>query len=91
MTSLSFKLDPSGIGELLKSADMRKMVDDATRKIAEDVQSQVGDMEVVTDAYVTDRTAGAVVIADVRGMIAQAEHGVLTRAAQRHGAEVTAK
>lgn len=91
MTTVGFKMDNHGIGEILKSSDMTKMVDEATRKIAGDVQSQVGDMEVLTDSYVTDRAAGAVVIADVRGMVEQAQNGVLTRAAQRHGAEVTAK
>lgn len=91
MTTVSFRLDSKGIGEILKSSDMKKMTDEATIKMGEIVQSQVGDMEVIIDSYVTDRTAGAVVVADVRGMAAQAENGVLTRAAQQIGAEVTTK
>jgi hypothetical protein len=90
--SLALKLDRGGLAELLKSREMRHLVDDATGRIAERVEHLVADdVDVVTDSYVTDRQAGAVVIADVRGMVYQAEHGTLTKAAAAVGAEVTEK
>jgi hypothetical protein len=88
MPSFRLELDHDGIAEVLKSQDMAEMVDAATEKIAADVQSVVGDMPVTTDSYVTDRAAGSVVIEDVRGMVEQAEHGVLTKAAAAAGAHI---
>lgn len=88
MPEFKLSLDHDGIAEILKSQEMRAMVDDATGKIAADVQSKVGGMRVVTDSYTTDRAAGAVVIEDVRGMVEQAEHGVLTKSAKAIGADV---
>lgn len=89
MPKAEVSLDHGGIAEVLKSREMRAMVDGASRRIASHVQSSVGGMEVVTDSYTTDRAAAAVVIADLRGLAAQAERGVLTRAAKAAGAQVT--
>jgi hypothetical protein len=86
MPSFELKLDNKGIAELLKSAEMHAMVDEATSRIVGDVRDSVPDgVNVETDSYTTDRAGGAVVIADIRGMIYQAENGVLTKAASQLG------
>ena len=92
MPKVTLKIDHKGIAELLKSAQMRKMVDEAAGKIAGEVRSKVAaDVPVAVEPYTTDRAAAAVVITDARGMVYQAQGGVLTKAAAAIGADVKAK
>jgi hypothetical protein len=91
VADVEFRLDRSGIRELLRSDPVREVVDAKAEEIAAAVRTQVpGDVEVRVDSYTTDRAAAAVVVADVRGMAWQARDGVLTRAAGSAGLEVRA-
>jgi hypothetical protein len=90
--SVTFKMDKAGIAEVLKSEGMRAMVDEAAEKIAAHAQSSVpANVQVGIQSYVTDRAAASVAIEDAAGMVYQAEHGTLTRAAKTIGADVTEK
>lgn len=85
------ELDTRGIREVLRSPEVRQMVDG----VATDVQARVRarlppGTPVRVRAYTTDRGAASVTIADVRGMAWQARDGVLTRAAGEAGIEVRA-
>jgi len=93
------RLDHSGLGEILKSAEMHKLVQDATEKLAENVREQgitVGAMEgsgeiplpVEAQMTTTDRAHGSVVLAHPAGIAVQAKHGALTKAASQEGLEV---
>jgi hypothetical protein len=91
MADVEFRLDRSGIRELLRSDPVRELVDAKAGEIAAAVRTQIpGDVEVRVDSYTTDRAAASVIIADVRGMAWQARDGVLTRAAGSIGLEVRA-
>jgi hypothetical protein len=88
---VSFQLDRQGVREVLKSPEVRAMVDE----VALGVQVRVRAMlppgtPVRVTRYTTDRDAASVTIADVRGMAWQARDGVLTRAAGELGIEVRA-
>jgi uncharacterized protein with PhoU and TrkA domain len=88
-SQVEFRLDPAGVREVLQSAEVRAMVDEAASQIADRVRASVKAPESVqVDAYTTDRQAARVTIADIRGMAWQARDGVLTRAATAVGAEV---
>lgn len=94
------RLNHSGIAALLKSDEMRKLVQDAAEEIADNVRSQaihVGDrdggkhedpMPVKVSTHTTDRARASVVLAHPSGIAVQAKHGALTRAASRAGLEV---
>lgn len=92
MGDVEFVLDVGGVREILQSAEVRTMVDQAAAQIADRVRAGVRAPEAVrVDAYTTDRQAAGVTIADVRGMAWQARDGVLTRAAAAVGADVKAR
>lgn len=87
----SFRLDASGVREVLKSDEVRQMVDEAALQIQVRVRAKVPQGTTVrVDKYTTDRGAASVVIADVQGMAWQARDGVLTRSAGEAGIEVRA-
>ncbi|MFD7410620.1 hypothetical protein [Kitasatospora purpeofusca] len=89
MAEVEFVLDSAGVREVLHSAEVRAMVDDAAGQVADRVRAGVRAPETVqVDAYSTDREAARVTVADVRAMAWQARDGVLTRAAAAIGAEV---
>lgn len=77
MANVKIRLDHAGIAELLKSAEMAQVVNEAAAAVA--VQAG-GEME----SYTTDRAAAAVTVKADR----QARDGALTRAAQAVGLEV---
>lgn len=90
--SVTVKMDKKGIGEILKSDDMRQMVDDAASKMQQQVKQDLPEgTEVTVQDYTTDRAAASVGIEDVLGMVYQAQHGTLTKAAKSIGAEVKEK
>ncbi|MFE6868306.1 hypothetical protein ACFVFS_17290 [Kitasatospora sp. NPDC057692] len=92
MAEVEFVLDTGGVREILQSAEVRTMVDEAAGRIADRARAGVSAPEAVrVDAYTTDRQAAAVTIADRRGMAWQARDGALTRAAAGIGAEVKAR
>lgn len=92
--------NPAAFEELAKSANVRLMVDQAARKVAEKVEAQgitVGDRDggtneyplpVRVQSYTTDRAGAAVVLAHPAGAAVQAKHGVLTKAAAELGLDV---
>lgn len=96
MPGVKIELDHGGIAEILKSAAVGAMVDEAASQVAANVEAQ-GQMvnggrdvlPVVLDSYVTDRQARSVTLAHPAGLAVQAKHGTLTRAAADAGLEVT--
>lgn len=87
----SFRLDTRGVREVLKSDEVRQMVDAAALQIQVRVRAKVPQGTTVrVDRYTTDRDSAAVVIADVQAMAWQARDGVLTRSAGEAGFEVKA-
>ena len=96
------KLNRSGVGAILRSAEMHRTVQDAVEKIAANVKAlniKVGDRDggaheydlpVTTDVGTTDRAHGVVTLAHPAGEAVQAKHGALTKAAAAAGLEVRA-
>ncbi|NJP42272.1 hypothetical protein [Actinacidiphila epipremni] len=85
------ELDTRGVREVLKSAEMRQMVNGAALDIQVRVRAKVPPgTRVVLHPYTTDRDAAAVTVEDVRAMAWQARSGILTRAAGEAGVEVRA-
>ena len=93
------KLDHVGLGALLRSTEMHRMVQDVTEEIADHVREQgvtVGafqgfgeiDLPVEANMTTTDRAHGSVVLAHPAGIAVQAKYGALTRAASEAGLEV---
>lgn len=80
-------ISTSGIGDMLKSDEVRSVIDDLAQQVAARVSAGPG-VDVVVDSYTTDRAAAAVIIAHPKGMLLQARDGVLTRAAASLGLEV---
>lgn len=89
MGKATLKLDSKGIGQILKSRDMRAMVDEATEKIQRNVDAATpyAAEKASVEQYTTDRVASSVQVNDLRGMTWQAEDGVLSRAALSIGAD----
>lgn len=84
-----FRRDSAGLGEVLRSPEVRSAVHALAEQIAADVRASHPDAdEVVVDDYTTDRAASSVTIKDARGQLWQARDGVLTRAATAAGLEV---
>jgi len=80
--------------KILKSAALRREVDDVAEKIADAVRSQgvrvegvPGDIElpVTVSEYATDRARATVWISHPSGAAVQAKNGVLTKAASAEG------
>lgn len=79
---VSFRLDAAGVREVLRSQDVRVLVDGKAAEVAANVQALVPAGTVVEwRAYTTDRGAATVVVADRQAMAWQARDGILTRAA----------
>lgn len=79
--------NPAGIGAVLRSEEVRRMVDGAAEAIAAGARSRGGE-DVVVEPYVTDRGAAAVIVRDPRAVGLEAKRGVLTGPARAIGAEV---
>lgn len=84
------ELDYDGVGEILRSNEVRKAIMGHAEAIAADVESEFA-VPTKVYPYTTDRAAASVVIAHPSGAALQAKHGALTRAAAREGLEVTAR
>lgn len=88
-SSVEFELDSAGVREVLRSPEVRTMVDEAAQAVAGQVRAAVPAPEsVAVHPYATDREAARVTVADRRAMGWQARDGILTRAAGAIGAEV---
>ncbi|MEV7212084.1 hypothetical protein AB0O31_03170 [Kitasatospora cineracea] len=88
-TDVTFELDSEGIREVLKSPEVKAMVDEAAAAVAQHIQSEVrAGVTVEVRPYTTDREAATVVVPDIRAMAWQARDGIVTRAAASIGAEV---
>lgn len=90
----SFQLDRRGVREVLRSQEVRAMVDSFAGQLSLAVRAHLpADAQgtpVVVRPYTTDRGAASVTVQDVRAMAWQARDGILTRAAGSMGAEVRA-
>ena len=98
--SKDIKLNHSGIGAILKSTEMHRLIQSVTEEVANNVREQkitVGDVDggaheydlpVTPDVITTDRAHGSVVLAHPAGIAVQAKHGALTKAASQAGLEV---
>lgn len=87
----SFRLDTRGVREVLRSPEVRAMVDGVALNVQTRVRARVPPgTRVSVKRYTTDRDAASVTIEDVRAMAWQARDGVLTRAAGELGIEVRA-
>lgn len=88
---IDFRLDAAGVREVLKSDEVRDLVDGYADDIATRILAQVpAGVSVEVAAYTTDRGAASVTVTDVRAMAWQARDGLLTRAAGAAGLEVKA-
>lgn len=75
---LSFRLDTAGVRQVLKSTEVRQMVNAAALDIQVRVRAKLPPGTRVTiDEYTTDRDAAAVVIEDYQTAGLQARDGVL--------------
>lgn len=91
------KLDRSGIGRLLQSTDMHRVVQEAAEAVVANVRAQgirVGDhdgrphevdLPVELSMTTTDRAHATVMLAHASGDAVQAKHGALTKAAAEAG------
>lgn len=87
-----FTRDSEGITEILKSAEVTAMVNDAADKIAANVQQRAGSNAIVdVNHYTTDRAAASVLLLGGDARARQAKEGILTGAAADAGLEVTSK
>lgn len=90
MTQVSFRLDRAGVREILKSQEVREVIDQYAGEIATNVAALVPGTSIQVYSYTTDRASASVVVEDVRAMGWQARDGILTRAAAFAGLEVKA-
>lgn len=87
----SFRLDSAGVRAVLKSQEVRTVIDDLAAEVAAHVRSAVPAGTVVeVRGYTTDRGAATVAVLDREAMAWQARDGILTRAAGAAGLEVKA-
>jgi hypothetical protein len=79
------------LADLLKSPEVRAMVDAAASAVAADVSatSHDGDVEVRVGSYTTDRAAAGVTLAHPAGLAIEAKYGVLAKAAAGAGLDTT--
>lgn len=82
------RLDHEGLAAVLKSAEVRALVDDVAAKVGADVRAAHPDADVVVESGTSDRARASVTIRDARGRLWQVRDGVLTRAAVAAGVEV---
>jgi hypothetical protein len=85
----SFRLDARGVRKILRSPEVRQMVDGVAIDVMSRVRAKVPPGTPVTiRAYTTDRGAASITVADIRAMTWQARDGILTRSAGEVGIEV---
>ena len=87
------RLDHAGIEEMLKSAEVAGVIDDAAAAVASGVSETARDGQAVpveVDSYTTDRAAAGVTMAHPAGLGIEAKRGTLSRAAAAAGLEVSA-
>lgn len=88
------KLDHPGIGEMLKSKAVARVVEEIAFEVSANAEhttsgGDVLDSDVTT--YTTDRAAAAVTLLHPAALRVEAKHGVLARAAQAAGLDVTSR
>lgn len=96
--AIDFRLDRSGLKQLLRSQQLGSEVTQLANRVAANVRAagqkvEHGEVEipVVVDEYTTDREAASVTLAHPAGLAVQAKHGLLTKAAAAVGLEVRSK
>lgn len=87
MARMRFHLDRRGIRQVLNSAPVRALVNEAAQDVASRTRAASG-MDVVVDGGTTDRAVARVVVKDGKARAAQARSGILTRSATAAGLEV---
>ncbi|MFI6032953.1 hypothetical protein ACIBBD_01985 [Streptomyces sp. NPDC051315] len=88
---VDFRLDAAGVREVLRSDEVRQMVDQAAEDVRARIRAKLPPGTSVTlRTYTTDRGAASVTIAHVQGMGWQARDGVITRSVSEAGFEFKA-
>lgn len=89
MAKATFRLDRAGVAQVLKSPEMRDMVNGLAVRVAGNARSSLPtDAPVDFRPYTTDRQGATVSIRHRRAMEWQERDGILTRAARSAGLEV---
>lgn len=95
--SVNVRLNRAGIAAILKSDEVRAIVNKAAEEVADNVRGQglrvdddPGEIElpVEVSTTTTDRAKANVVLAHPSGAAVQAKHGALTKAASAAGIKV---
>jgi len=91
VATVRVKVNYTGVGEVLKGAEVTEMVNEAAAQVAANVPTEVEGETVETDvtSYVTDRAAAQVLLMHPTAAAFQAKYGTLTRAAGAAGLEVS--
>jgi hypothetical protein len=85
----NFRLDSQGVRKVLRSPEVRQMVDGVAVDVMSRVRAKVPQgVPVTVRTYTTDRGAASITVADIRAMSWQARDGILTRSAGEAGIEV---
>ena len=82
-----FVRDPAAVGRILKGQPIAGLVQQAATAVAADARTRTGH-PITTTTGMTDRATASVIIAHPAGAAAQANDGVLTRAAEATGLTV---
>lgn len=92
-TKVRLVLDHAGLEQVLKSPEVRNLVENAAEGVAATIRaSTVVDPDKVTvDSYTTDRAGAAVHVNDLRARLWQARDGLFTRSAAHRGLEVKSR
>lgn len=91
MATFPLKLDHRGIGDLLKSDEVKRATELVAQGVAAKVRSAEPNYPVTVEMTTTDRAHANVSIAHPAGMAVQAKRGSLTKAAAQAGLDVQAK
>lgn len=83
---MTYRPNPAGVARLLKT--FGPLVDTHTEKIATEARSAKPEADIVTESYVTDRSAGQVIVREPQAIYWQVRDGHLVRAAAAAGLEV---
>ena len=88
------RLDSAGIAEVLRSAKVAGLVEDAATSVGANVSETVRSGEplpVRVAGYTSDRAAASVTLAHPAGLGMEAKRGTLSRAASAAGLEVRSR
>ena len=91
---MKVKLSSVGMRAMLNSPGVQTAVDNAAQAVADNVppiQAHDREVDVITDAFVTDRPVAGVTLAHAGGIGLEAKYGYLSKAAASAGLQVRAR